>query len=308
MSQRHLARSLVMQGLYARDFALDQGEEECFNTLMYTVNEYAKGMDNPEFVYDLYRNIIRKIAVLDEVIQKAAPQYPIQTISGVDRNVMRIGLYELLFGDYDQVPPKVAITEAIVLAKTFGGENSNKFVNGVLGTIYRELGEPQKDHKPEEKKDVVDDADLPVLKKAGGFIYTVEDGMIYVVLVHDIFGFWTFSKGGQKEGEDLRQAAARALQEELGITVTPQEEIGMHKYTAHSPTEGKVIKEVTYYLCQAPERSDLVIGDMDGGIIDARWFSLDEITDLRMYSDVVKIVGTALEIIAEKHQDLVKAR
>lgn len=308
MSQRHLARSLVMQGLYARDFAPEQGDEESFNTLMYVVHEYAKGMDNPEFVYDLYRNIVRKIAVLDEVLQKAAPQYPLATISGVDRNVMRIGLYELLFGDYDQVPPKVAITEAIVLAKTFGGEKSNKFVNGVLGTIYRELGEPQKDHKVEEKKDMsVDEKDLPVLRKAGGFIYAVEDGVVYVVLVHDIFGFWTFSKGGQHEGETLRDAARRALNEELGVEVTPGEEVGTHKYTAHSPADGKVIKEVTYYLCQAPERVDIVLGDADGGIIDARWFTLEEIPDLRMYSDVVKIVGTALEIIAEKHPTIAKA-
>ncbi len=307
MSQRHLSRSLVMQGLYSRDFAVSlKGEDDSFSTLTYIVSEYARGIDNPEFVYDLYRNIIRKIAVLDEVIQKAAPQYPLSTVSGVDRNIMRIGLYELLFGDYDQVPPKVAITEAIVLSKTFGGENSNKFVNGVLGTVYRELGEPQKDHKVEEKKDNEPEKDLPVLKKAGGFVYTVEDGVVYVVLVHDIFGFWTFSKKGQTEGETLRQTAERALSYELGILAKAGEEIGTHSYTAHSPTEGKVIKEVTYYLCQAADRSDITIGDTDGGIIDAQWFPLDEISELRMYSDVVKIVGTALEIIADKHAEILK--
>lgn len=308
MSQRHLARSLVMQGLYARDFSLDQGEESCFDTLVYTVNEYAKGMDNPEFVYDLYRNIIRKIAVLDEVIQKAAPQYPIQTISGVDRNVMRIGLYELLFGDYDQVPPKVAITEAIVLAKTFGGENSNKFVNGVLGTIYRELGEPQKDHKPDENKDVVEEKDMPLVQKAGGFIYCIEDGHIYALMVNDIFGFWTFSKGKREGEETLRETARREILEEIGVDVEPQEELGTHKYVANSPEVGKVLNEVTYYLCQTPERVEASIQEVDGGIISVQWFPIEDVSDLRMYGDVVKIVGTALEIIVEKHPNLAQAR
>jgi len=92
--------------------------------------------------------VIAKIEEIDKIIEKAAPQWPLEQIAMVDRAVLRLGIYELLFGNRDEVPPKVAINESIELAKTFGGNASGKFVNGVLGTIYREIGEPGKDDAP----------------------------------------------------------------------------------------------------------------------------------------------------------------
>jgi len=85
------------------------------------------------------------LSQIDQIIEKSAPEWPLDQIAIVDRNVLRIGLFELLFGNREEVPPKVAINEAIELAKTFGGESSGRFVNGVLGTVYREIGEPQKE-------------------------------------------------------------------------------------------------------------------------------------------------------------------
>jgi N utilization substance protein B len=101
------------------------------------------------------KNIISHKKEIDTIIEKAAPEWPIDQIAIVDRNALRIGLYELLFADKNEVPPKVAINEAIELAKNYGGPNSGKFINGVLGTVYREIGEPGKDdHAPtkEEKE------------------------------------------------------------------------------------------------------------------------------------------------------------
>ena len=89
--------------------------------------------------------IILRKKELDAIIEKAAPDWPLEQIAVIDRNALRIGLYELLFADRGEVPPKVAINEAIEIAKNYGGPNSGKFINGVLGTIYRELGEPGKD-------------------------------------------------------------------------------------------------------------------------------------------------------------------
>ena len=80
---------------------------------------------------------------IDKIIAASAPQWPIDQISIIDRNVLRLGLYELLYGDKTAVPPKVAINEAIELAKSFGGENSGKFINGVLGTVYKEIEQPK---------------------------------------------------------------------------------------------------------------------------------------------------------------------
>ena len=118
-----------------------------------TLKKFAPGIEDPKFIYDLVNSAIGKIPEIDKIIEKAAPQWPINQIAMVDRAVLRLGIYELLFGNRDEVPPKVAINEAIELGKTFGGDASGKFVNGVLGTIYREIGEPGKDDAPPKKEE-----------------------------------------------------------------------------------------------------------------------------------------------------------
>ena len=100
--------------------------------------EFAPAAGDLPFMQDLLRGTLERKADLDMVIEKAAPEWPIPRIAPVDRNVLRLGLYELLFADRDKVPAKVAINEAIELAKTFGGESSGKFVNGVLGAVFRD--------------------------------------------------------------------------------------------------------------------------------------------------------------------------
>jgi len=136
MGSRHLSRSIVLQSLYEWDF---YGKKP--NTLEKIVErnikELGPGLKSEDFIWELVKGVFRKLPELDKLIEKVAPEWPIDQIAIVDRNVLRIGLYELLFGNKEEVPPKVAINEAIELAKTFGGENSGKFINGVLGTVYK---------------------------------------------------------------------------------------------------------------------------------------------------------------------------
>ena len=139
-----------MQSLYEWDFR-GRKEEMLPEIMERNIQEFAAGMEDTSFVRDLVNGVIERIAELDKIIEKAAPQWPLEQIAVVDRNVLRIGLFELLFGKRDEVPPKVAINESIELAKSFGGESSGKFVNGVLGTVYREIGEPGKDDAPKRK-------------------------------------------------------------------------------------------------------------------------------------------------------------
>ena len=101
--------------------------------------------DIADFVNDLIYGVEKNQKEIDKIIQKTAPDWPLDQITNVDRNVLRLGIYELKFAEAADVPPKVAINEAIELAKTFGGASSGKFVNGVLGTIYKDMGEPRKD-------------------------------------------------------------------------------------------------------------------------------------------------------------------
>jgi len=126
-----------MQSLYEWDFF---GKKEDLEKIVEkNLQEFGPGLEDKNFVWQLITGVVQHLKKIDKIIEKGAPQWPISQINIVDRNVLRIGLYELLFGDKKAVPPKVAINEAIELAKGFGGETSGKFVNGVLGTVYKEV-------------------------------------------------------------------------------------------------------------------------------------------------------------------------
>ena len=137
MATRHLARSIVLQSLYEWDFYNRQ--IDLTKIIERNLKEFGLGIDEPEFVWRIAKGVIENFENLNKIIEKAAPEWPINQISITDRNVLRIGLYELLFADRDEVPPKVAINEAIELAKNYSGPNSGKFINGVLGTVYKEI-------------------------------------------------------------------------------------------------------------------------------------------------------------------------
>ncbi len=152
MASRHLSRSVAMQSLYEWDFT-GRRTESLADIVERNIAEFASGLEDPGFIRRIVAGVIQNIDQIDAIISKAAPQWPLDQIAIVDRNVLRVGLFELIFGDRGEVPPKVAINEAIELAKSFGGESSGKFVNGVLGTVYREIGEPGKDDAPKVKRE-----------------------------------------------------------------------------------------------------------------------------------------------------------
>jgi len=137
MSNRHLSRSIVVQGLYEWDFF--EKKENLEKILEKNIKEFAPGLEDQKLVWQITSGVVKYIKELDKIIEKVAPEWPIRQISVIDRNILRIGIYELLYTDKKEVPSKVAINEAIELAKTFSGESSGRFINGVLGTVYREI-------------------------------------------------------------------------------------------------------------------------------------------------------------------------
>ena len=142
MASRQLARSIVLQSLYEWDF---YGQKSNLIAIIErNLKEFGPGLDEPEFVWRLTQGVIDHCEELDQIIVKAAPEWPLNQISAVDRNALRVGLYELLYADRKEVPAKVAINEAIEIAKNFGGPNSGKFINGVLGTVYKEIEKSKK--------------------------------------------------------------------------------------------------------------------------------------------------------------------
>ena len=146
MSSRHIARSIVLQSLYELDFNKEKNLD-IDKVVERNKQEFGVGIDEGDFINNLTRGVLKHQAQIDDIITKSAPEWPLNQITIVDRNVLRVGIFELLFGDKQQVPPKVAINEAIELAKGYGGESSGRFVNGVLGTIYREMEKTNQETK-----------------------------------------------------------------------------------------------------------------------------------------------------------------
>lgn len=144
MANRHLSRSVAMQSLFEWDFH-GKDPRELKPIVKRNIQEFAPGMDDPSFVYTLVEGVQERLPEIDQIIAATAPEWPLESITTVDRNILRLGIYELRFGEAPDVPPKVAINESIELAKTFGGASSGKFVNGILGAIYKQMGEPRKD-------------------------------------------------------------------------------------------------------------------------------------------------------------------
>jgi N utilization substance protein B len=139
-SNRHLGRIVALQTLYEFEFRTECGDTEVdvAEVLARNLARYETAIDDTDFVEKLVRGVIKEQAGIDLKIQPIAPDWPIDQIARIDRNILRIGIYELL-NEAKVVPPKVAINEAVELAKAFGSDNSSKFVNGVLGTAYRTL-------------------------------------------------------------------------------------------------------------------------------------------------------------------------
>lgn len=300
MANRHLSRSIVLQTLFEWDFDVEK-DTTPEDKLKRNIEEFGPGLDDSLFMSELFLGIIKKQTIIDEIIEKAAPDWPLDKISIIDRNILRLGLYELLFGDRAHVPPKVAINEAIELAKSFGGENSSKFINGVLGGVYKELGEPGKDDvsKKKNKNFETDPAKFPIEKKAGAVVYSMHEGNIYFAFVHDVFGYWTLSKGGVEEGENEEQGAIREIKEEMGLDITIKEMLGRNEYIANHPEQGKIRKQVVFFLGKS-EHSDIVLEKGTGGLDDAKWFPLTEISNLKMYDNMIPLLTKAIEILTKK--------
>ncbi|MEN9582821.1 MAG: hypothetical protein RL641_775 [Candidatus Parcubacteria bacterium] len=299
MAHRHLSRSIVLQSLFEWDFRKvpDDGIDD---VVARDIKEYGPGLEDDAFILALATDVLRHRTVVDDIITKAAPDWPLEKINVVDRNILRMGLTELLFGDRTQVPPKVAINEAIELAKSFGGENSSKFINGVLGAVYKEIGEPGKDEVSKRKKDEpVDIESLPIEKKVGAVVYTLHEGMIYLALVHDIFGYWTLSKGSLEDGETPEDGIVRDIQEEIGLPLVVKTVLGENEYIASHPEKGKIRKQVTYFLGEAPFQS-LALEQKDG-LTDAKWFPVTEVPNLTTYDDTVAMIQKSVEFITNQN-------
>jgi N utilization substance protein B len=146
-SNRHLGRIVALQSVYEYELRFQSNDEslDIDEILTRNLSRYDEEIEDRGFVENLVHGVVSQFTALDEKLQPIAPEWPLEQIARVDRTILRIGLYELLHSG-EIVPPKVAINEAVELAKAFGSDNSSKFINGVLGTAYRTLVEGEAPH------------------------------------------------------------------------------------------------------------------------------------------------------------------
>lgn len=164
-SNRHLGRIIALQTLYEEELRHDAGDKtfDLKQVLQRNIDRYKDMLDDVEFIRQLVMGVSKEAPKLDAELQPVAPEWPIGQIARMDRLVLRIGLYELQ--NEADVPPKVVINEAVELAKAFGGDNSSKFVNGVLGTLLRQREEGKPSAKPDKKPTSKAAAKKPLPKK-----------------------------------------------------------------------------------------------------------------------------------------------
>ena len=301
MSTRHIARTLALQTLFELDIKneLASSLEEALPILTRNCEEFGEGIKDITFAKEITGNALSRRTTIDDIITRAAPDWPLEKIGVVDRNILRIGLTELLFGDRAQVPPKVAIDEAIELAKSYGGETSGRFINGVLGAIYKEMGEPEKSQVTKTRNEQFESSKRELL--AGAVVCSRHTNKLYVGLVHDVFGYWTLPKGKIEDGENEQEGATREIQEEIGVSVRQDEKLGENEYIANKPEKGKIVKHVSYFLAFS-DYTPLTLEHKEhkGGLDDAKWFESSEVFGLRMYDDIRPLIEKALAIVQAK--------
>lgn len=156
-SNRHLSRIIAFQTIYEWEFLCNKIHDHGVDSKEYkeklepilerNYQEFAKSLEGRDFIDQLVFGVLDNLEKIDKIVIPAAPEWPIDQIALIDLVILRLGIYELLFAR--EVPPKVAINEAVELAKAFGGENSSRFINGVLGTVFRasEVYDPADDKK-----------------------------------------------------------------------------------------------------------------------------------------------------------------
>lgn len=295
MSNRHLARTIALQSLYQWDF--NHQREDMHTIVAQNLRDFAPSFDDGGFTVTLVTGILSRRGEIDPLIARYAPEWPLDQIPPIDRNILRIGIYEL---KTSEVPPKVAINESIELAKTFGGESSSKFVNGVLGNIYKDMetrGERvstptiRETQAPENP----DPASPAQEVSAGGVVFRKDaQGAFQFALIQDAIYRWTFPKGHVEAGESLEQTACAEVGEEIGIkkvrVICP---LGKIHITVNTPGKSPVPKVVHYFLMEAQEDTLHIVPDNE--IKGGDWVPQNEVLLLLGYENAKEIFRHALK-------------
>ena len=296
MTHRHLTRSVIVSVLYSLDVYPRETTEQINELIDYVVEEFTTGSPDRQMVEQSVFGLIKKKVIIDDILNKATSNWYVSTMFTVDRNILRMCVYEMIF-DRATVHPKISISESVELALRYGWQSNRKFVNGVLGSVYRELAatDPSIETRRVAYQNRHAGDEFPTEEKVSALVYSVKDNVVHMALVHDVWGYWTLPKGGAAEGEDTFTTCIREVSSEIGISITPTHILGENTYPTKHPEFGTIYKHTTYCLAHADHQKLFLV--TSGGLDDAQWFPMDTVVDLRMYNDVVQMILKASVII-----------
>ena len=290
MSNRHLARTIAMQSLFLWDFN-GKNDKELKSIVKGNFSNFAPNFNDNGFVEKIVKGVIKNLDQIDKYIIKYATEWPLDQITIVDRNILRIGVYELVMSE--DIPPKVAINEAIEIAKTFGGESSGKFVNGVLGAIYKDIPQAKEDRVKSKVSEQYGDRQYSV----GGVVWKKFGEGLKVALILDGHGKWTFSKGKIQESEDHEDTLKRELSEELGLSnLKIGQKVGEIELIVRDPKSKPCPKTVYMYLVEAGDKV-LHPAKGVGEVQDAKWIDFEEVEETLGYDKSLEIWQKAKKMI-----------
>lgn len=284
MSNRHLARTLALQALFQWDF--NDKKENLDEILQYNFQEFAPEFDDEGFSNALLDGLKKHVKEIDKLIVKFAPEWPLDQITTTDRNCLRIGIYELKFDP--TIPPKVAINEAIELAKTYGGESSGKFINGVLGSIYKEM----------ETKGEKQNMDEKITKETsvGGVVYFQDSDKYRIILILNAYDRWALPKGHIEANENHEKTVLREINEETGLkNLEVQNYLGEIEFKIKKPKTTTVLKTVHFYLVKSLD-DKIKVPKIDE-LKDVKWFDSKTAYQKLDYENVKDIMIKAYKIL-----------
>ena len=298
-SNRHLGRIVVLQTLYEYEFRSQAQDKtvDLAEIIFRNMKQYEEAIGDKQFVQDLLNGIIERQVELDTKLQPMAPEWPISQIARIDRNVLRMGLYELLYSR-ETVPPKVAINEAVELAKAFGSDNSSKFINGVLGTAYKLFVEHFRKYFHRTRRSSIQE--IVREPTAGGVIFRRnQKNEVEILLIQDSKDRWTIPKGHIEEGETAQETAKREIGEEAGLHDVKIIGWLVKINFRYRRIDRLVLMTTQVFLVKALGDTDAIQKeDWMNGI---RWFSFSDALDEIEYEDIGKLILLAMKKIRQEN-------
>ena len=296
MLNRHQSREVIIQALFNFEFR-NISKTKHKEVLKYVLNEFYPEVKEDQYSEEVFSGILDNKEKIDEIITNTVSNGSLEKVDAIDRNILRLGIFEMLFSE--EVPPRVAMNEAIELAKSFGGKNSFKFISGVLGTIYEVADLQKNDRDLKMEKAALED--LPVKYKYGTLVFSEKDGKVFFAFVYDIFGYWTLPKGGSDDKNlSPKEIAQDKTFEEIGVDALALEEIGKISFAANDKEKNLVRKEVVYFLAKSNYQK-LLLDKNNKGLVDAKWIEKTEIQKLKIYKDLNPIIKKGINLVEEKY-------